>query len=255
MDDARTSFESGATSHVGLIRRCNEDGYLVQPQFGVWAVADGMGGHDRGEIASATVIHSLQSIGSAVSAPDLLARFEDRVSRANKYLQQLARERAGAVIGTTVAALLAHDTVYACIWSGDSRIYLVRGGAIQQVSRDHTEARELVEAGQLSEEAARTWPRRNVITRAVGVHDEPELELEQGELKPGDVFVLCSDGLTAHVSDREILDHALRERPQMACDSLVALALQRGGTDNVTVVAVRYSPAGDGDAISGGALP
>src|SRR3954464_15640261 len=114
MDDPSSRFESGAASHVGLVRQRNEDGYLVQPEIGVWAVADGMGGHNAGDLASATVIRSLQSIGNSATAPDLLARFEDRVSRANRRLKELTEERAGAVIGTTVAALLAHGAVYAC---------------------------------------------------------------------------------------------------------------------------------------------
>jgi protein phosphatase len=146
-------------------------------------------------------------------------------------------------MGATVAALLAHDNFYACIWSGDSRVYLVRAGNITQLSRDHTEAQELVERGVLSREEARNWPGNNVVTRAIGVYDDVELELEHGVLQQGDRFVICSDGLTAHVEDREIMDRVLSLVPQAACDELVGLTLERGGTDNVTVVVVGCQPA------------
>jgi protein phosphatase len=237
------SFETGVASHQGLVRSRNEDRYLVQPSTGVFAVADGMGGHEAGQFASATVVEFLLSIGVPASAPDLLARFEDRVSQANARLKQAARERGGAIIGATVAALLTFERYYACVWSGDSRIYLVRGGGLAQVSRDHTEAQELVERGALTPDEARKWPGGRTLTRAIGVHDDAELEIEHGILEIDDSFVICSDGLTAHVEDREILASASRRAPQQACDELVALALRRGGTDNVTVIVVRCGTA------------
>jgi serine/threonine protein phosphatase PrpC len=249
MRDALLMFETGVATHPGLVRQHNEDLYLVQPDIGVFAVADGMGGHEAGALASSTVIGSLQSIGFPASAPDLLARLEDRILRANNRLKEIAEERGGIVIGSTVAVLLAFDTHYACVWSGDSRIYLVRGGRIMQLSRDHTEVQELLEKGLLSREEAKTWPRRNVITRAIGVHEEPELELEYGTLEPGDTFVLCSDGLTAYVEDREILAAVANGVSQEACETLVGLTLERGAADNVTVVVVRYRPtAAEGTA-------
>jgi protein phosphatase len=200
-----------------------------------------MGGHEAGALASATVVAALASIGMPASAPDLLARLEHRIVRANAQLQSFAQQR-GATVGTTVAALLIYDSNYACLWSGDSRIYLVRGQAIRQLSRDHTEVQEMIDSGLLNAAEARHWPRRNVVTRALGVQNIPELDIEQGMLEPNDTFILCSDGLTTHVEDAEILARVSGAAPQATCDSLVALALDRGGTDNVTVVAVRYWP-------------
>lgn len=244
---AARAFQTGAATHVGLVRKGNEDNYLIRPDVGVWAVADGMGGHEAGEVASATVVEALESMGRPVSAPDLLARLEDRILRANTRLREIARARRGAMIGTTVAVLLAYEQFYAVVWSGDSRIYRVRQGGIVQLTRDHTEAQEMVDRGIITREEARTWPRRNVITRAVGVHDDPELELDHGILEPGDAFLLCSDGLTGHVADDEILRLVEREPgAQAACDALIALTLERGATDNVTVVVVRYAPATSG---------
>jgi protein phosphatase len=233
------AFDVGATSHPGRVRQINEDSYLVAPASGIFAVADGMGGHEAGALASSTVVQCLESIGTAVSAADLLARLEDRILRANMALHEIATKR-GKIVGSTVAILLTFEDHFACVWSGDSRIYRVRDGSISQLSRDHTEVRDLVERGLLTPEEARVWPRRNVITRAIGVREEPELELEHGTLVSGDVFVICSDGLTGHVEDREILASTETAPCQQASDALVALTLERGATDNVTVVVLRY---------------
>jgi len=254
-------YETGVATHRGKVRQENEDSHLVLAANGVFAVADGMGGHEAGALASSVVTESLQSIGCPASASDLLARLEDRVLRANMRLKTIARERGGIVLGATLAALLIYDQHYACVWSGDSRIYRLRGGEIAQLSRDHTEVQELIDGGVLTPADARAWPRRNVITRAIGVHDDPELELEHGVLETGDVFVLCSDGLTNYVEDREIRDCMSHNRCQNACDALVAMTLERGAADNVTVLAVRYrgpdlaEAPSVADEVVSGALP
>jgi protein phosphatase len=236
-------FDSGAATHVGKVRRRNEDGYLVRPEVGLWAVADGMGGLESGDLASRTVIDALKSIGQPSSAAELLAWCEERVVTANTVLNDIGQRR-GGIIGTTIAVLLAYDSRFACVWSGDSRIYLVRGHALIPQSRDHTELQELLAEGRLKPDEARTWPRRNVVTRAIGVHHDPELEMRDGVLQAGDAFVLCSDGLTAHVEDEEILREVTTRPPQRACEALIDLTLTRGATDNVTVVVARYQPNG-----------
>ena len=233
-------FETGTATHTGRVREVNEDGLFADPDWGVWLVADGMGGHENGRLASATIVEEVSTIGHAVSAPDLLARFRDRIFRANAKLLQAAEHKGpNVIIGSTVAAVLVYGAHYACIWSGDSRIYLMRGDEIRQVTRDHTEVQELVDRGAVSAAEARNWPRRNVITRAVGIFDDPELDLVQGEIKPGDVFVVCSDGLTGPVEDAEILHHVDAKDAQVACDALINMALDRGARDNVTVIVVR----------------
>jgi protein phosphatase len=237
-------FDTGAATHVGRVRHRNEDSYLTRPETGIWAVADGMGGHEAGDLASQTVIAALRTIDSPASAADLLSHCEERVASANQRLRAIGEQRGGIIIGATLAALLAFDDYYACVWSGDSRVYVVRGDEIVQLSRDHTEVQELVANGVITPEEAKTWSGRNVITRAIGVYDDPELEITSGLMQPGDSFVICSDGLTIHVDDGEILDHVRAGRSQEACDGLVALALERGGADNVTVVVARYQPNG-----------
>jgi serine/threonine protein phosphatase PrpC len=249
MHDAIAGLESGAATHVGKVRDGNEDSYLVAARSGIWAVADGMGGLSAGDVASRTVVEELGSLGEPISAEDLLASCEERLVNANDRLRALAAER-GVMIGTTVAVLLIFRESYACLWSGDSRIYRIRRREIEQLSVDHTEAQELVAEGKLTAAEARVWPRRNVITRAIGVFDDPELEMVSGKLEPGNVFVICSDGLTAHVEQDEILAIAARNTPQRACELLVDLTLERGAVDNVTVVAVRFDPA-DSAALPG----
>src|SRR5215475_38976 len=221
MRDAISWIEAGAATHVGKVRRQNEDNYLVATRCGLWAVADGMGGHEAGEVASRIVIEELDVITVPVTAAELLASCEQQLVNANSRLKKLADER-GAIMGTTVAVLLIFDGHYAGVWSGDSRIYRIRGHRIEQISVDHTEVQELISEGRLTAQEARTWPRRNVITRAIGVSDDPELEIKGGILEPGDVFVICSDGLTAHLKNEEILALASGHPPQKACDLLVA---------------------------------
>jgi serine/threonine protein phosphatase PrpC len=234
--------ESCGKSHAGLVRDLNEDRYLVKADSGLFVVADGMGGHDAGEIASTSIVEHLKSIGIPSSAPDLKARFEDRVVMANREIRELST-RNGSTIGSTLAALLAYERSYACMWAGDSRIYMLHGGKLSQLSRDHTEMQDLLDRGLLTREEAASWPRRNVITRAIGAVDDPELDIAHGRINPGDKFLICSDGLTGHVSDEEIGGVLARRSPEQACGTLIDLALRRGGSDNVTVVVVEFREA------------
>lgn len=232
-------FETGAGSDTGVVRDHNEDAFLDLSDAGVWLVADGMGGHEAGEYASAAIRDAVASVGRAVSAPDLQARFMDRLARAHAEIQAQSRRLSGATVGATVVALLAFDRHFVCIWSGDSRIYLLRQGQFHQVTMDHTEVNELLRNGAITPEQALTWPRRNVITRAIGVHAHPMTDEVPGALMHGDTFLLCSDGLTEHIEDAEMFDALSRMAPQEACNHLIALTLSRGARDNVTVMVVR----------------
>ena len=233
-------FDFGARTHPGLVRKVNEDGFLADPRTGLWAVADGMGGHDDGAFASNTLIEALQTVGIPSTAANFLERLEDRVIRANSRIYDHATTRGGGATGTTLAALLVHGDGFATVWCGDSRVYLVRRGAITLLTHDHTEVQELIDSGVLSAAEAKYSPRAHVITRAIGSQAEPLLDFEWGALQPSDIFVLCSDGLTGHVEDSEIRDACLRApNAAAACDRLIELTLQRGARDNVTVIVVR----------------
>ncbi len=231
-------IDTAGQTHVGNVRKLNEDSYIVRPEIGLWAVADGMGGHDAGDFASQSVVEALSRLPEPRSAPELLGNFEQAILDTNRLLRNEGLRRGDAVIGCTLAVLIVFGDVFACVWSGDSRVYRIQNGRIEQISRDHTVVQELLDNGSLTPEEAENWPQKNVITRAIGVADEPELEMIQGRIEDGDIFVICSDGLTGHVEDAEILSESNRRPLQSYCDRLIELTLLRGAKDNVTVVAV-----------------
>ena len=232
------TFLTGAATHVGRVRKLNEDSVLARPEIGLWVVADGMGGHGGGDVASQAVVKALATLEATDSATELLDGFEARIAEVNGELRALARSRGAAIIGTTLAALLIHGPHYACVWCGDSRAYLLRNGAMTQISRDHSEVQDLVDRGILDTAEAKTWPRRNIITRALGVADRADLEIIDGRAHRGDRFLLCSDGLTNHLTDAEIAALLANGTAQKACDDLIALTLRRGASDNVSIVVV-----------------
>jgi serine/threonine protein phosphatase PrpC len=231
-------FQTACVSNIGLVREQNEDNVLARPDIGVWAVADGMGGHGDGDVASGTVVAALKTLAPPDSASRLLAEFEQTIVRANAELREMGRARGAGILGTTLVALLIHGPHFACVWCGDSRFYLRRNGILSQVSRDHSEVQELIDRGLLRKEEAMTWARRNVVTRALGVADEAELEIVDGLAYVGDRFLLCSDGLTVHVPDDEIASVLGTVQPQTAVDDLLRLTLERGASDNVSIIVV-----------------
>lgn len=232
------TFHTGQATDVGCHRDVNEDNFLSRPDYGLWAVADGMGGHAAGDFASLTIVKELNSVGVSGSTDDLQARFMERLTRANDTILEHAAEIDRGTIGATVVSLLIHGEDFACIWSGDSRLYLMRGGRLVQQSRDHTEVRALLEAGTITAEEAENWPRKNVITRAIGVTPQPQCDMVGGRLMLGDTFLLCSDGLTEHLSDGDIAHYLGSLPPQEACDQMIRETLNRGARDNVTIIAV-----------------
>ncbi|MBP0484977.1 PP2C family protein-serine/threonine phosphatase [Sagittula salina] len=236
------TFETGQATDVGCKRTVNEDNFLSRPDCGLWVVSDGMGGHAAGDYASYTIVQALNSIGMSGSPDDLQARFMERIHRANHDIYEHALKMQRGTIGATLVALLVHGEDYACIWSGDSRIYLLRDGQLVQQTRDHTELRMLLDSGAITAEEAENWPRKNVITRAIGVTEEPHCDVISGKLALDDTFILCSDGLTEHLSDADIADHARSYAPKEACERMIRLTLERGAKDNVTVVAMRCLP-------------
>ena len=232
------AFQTACVTNVGLAREHNEDNILVRPDIGLWAVADGMGGYGGGDVASGAVVAALKTVSPSASAAGLLAEFEAKIAGVNTDLRAMARARNGGILGTTLAALMVHGTHFACVWCGDSRVYLRRNGKLAQISRDHSEVQELIDRGVLRKEEAKTWPRRNVVTRALGATDEPELEIVDGPAYLGDRFLLCSDGLTVHVADDEIAALLEAPDPERAVNDLLRLTLKRGASDNVSIIVV-----------------
>lgn len=236
-------YAVAAVTDVGLVRSLNEDAYLERPDLGLWVVADGMGGHESGDLASRTIVEELARVRRPASAPALVAEVKAAVARANAALRQEALARGPeAVIASTVVGLLVIEGFFACFWAGDSRLYLLRAGRMSQVTRDHSLVQELVDEGVITEEEAQRHPRANVITRAVGGADELDLEFRQGRLFANDTFLLCSDGLTRPVPDPSIA-RLLGTLPVVqSARALVDAAIESGGPDNVTVVVVKSLP-------------
>lgn len=231
---------SHSLSHVGNVRELNEDISYSNPEAGLWAVADGMGGHDAGELASRAVADALAAMPVADGAQDLNAHVFEALQFANGAILALAAERGKGAIGTTVVVLLTFQNAFRCLWSGDSRAYLLRGDKLHRITKDHTEVQELIDRGVLSAADAENYHRRNVILHAIGVDGELYLDHVDGNILPGDTFILCSDGLTGHVSDLEILKIAYGLRPEQICTELLDLTLRRGGNDNVTITAIQF---------------
>ncbi len=233
-------LRSWATSHPGMKRKHNEDAYVDRPDLGVWAVADGAGGHHAGEVASGMIRESLEGIPSGLSASELLSEVRTRIEMTHEALRAEAERRGpDVIIASTVVVMLARNDYFACLWAGDSRAYLLRNGILQQITRDHSLVQELIEAGAIRPEEAEHHPRANVITRAVGAEmDDFALDKVSGRIQIGDRFLLCSDGLCKTVPEQELAILLSEDANVSPPDSLVAAALALNATDNVTAVAV-----------------
>ncbi|HEY1069463.1 PP2C family serine/threonine-protein phosphatase [Thermomonas sp.] len=231
-------IEFGHLTHVGLRRELNEDTYYGDSELGLWLVADGMGGHEFGEVASAL---AREAIVREVRAGTPLA---EAIRIADEEIIRCSRRRGDSLpMGTTVVAARVNGNRFEVAWVGDSRVYLWRDSLLTQISHDHSYVQELIAQGAISADQARSHPHRNVVTQALGVTAPEQLNVETltGELRPGMQLLLCSDGLTEEVDDRQIAQVlAHRECSAQECvDGLVAAALDGGGSDNVTVVLVR----------------
>lgn len=231
-------IEFGHATHVGLRRAHNEDTYWADGALGLWLVADGMGGHEYGEVASAIARDTLvREVGEG-------RNLSDAIRAADEAIIALSQRRSeGLPMGTTVAALRAQGDDYEVAWVGDSRVYLWQNDALQQLSQDHSYVQELVAQGAISAEQARNHPHRNMVTQALGITDPQQLHLETrtGKLEPGKQFLICSDGLTEEVDDEAIATLLARSElaAQECVEHLVLAALDSGGSDNITVLLVR----------------
>jgi len=243
------SFRSGAATHAGAANRLNEDAFVNRPDLGLWAVADGAGGHESGEVASAEVAGLLQTIDAGLSAAEMLLEVRSRLEAAHARLHaEASRHGDGAMVATTVVVLLVRDDHFACLWAGDSRAYLLRDHTLTKITRDHSLVQALVESGTISEAEAIGHPQANVITRAVGADsDVLELEKRTGQLMAGDRLLLCSDGLSKTLPEEQLAE-LLSGDDATGAARLVMAALTAQATDNITAVTIDFS-AGDGPAV------
>jgi len=231
-------IEFGHLSHVGLRRQLNEDTYYGDGELGLWLVADGMGGHACGEVASALAREAIvREVRGGTPLPQAIRIADEEIIRASR------RRNDSLPMGTTVVAARVQGHRFEVAWVGDSRAYLWRDGKLAQLSQDHSYVQELIAQGSLTVEQARAHPHRNVVTQALGVTDPAHLNVATmtGELRPGMQLLLCSDGLTEEVDERS-LAQALAQADcsaQECVDTLVAAALDGGGSDNITALLVR----------------
>lgn len=232
---------SAALTHPGLVRTHNEDSLLADDRRGLWAVADGMGGHAGGAEASRIVVESLARVRTLWADPRALAN--DIIARLEEAHALIRGASAGGLSGSTVVCLAVHGVHALAVWCGDSRIYRHRPREpLHRVTRDHSVVQELIDAGRLDEADREQHPQAHVLTRAVGAMPLLGLDFGQLDIRPGDRFLLCSDGLTRPVPEAE-LAAALAGGlgPRALCERLVATVLERGGPDNVSLVIVDFT--------------
>ena len=231
-----------AITDVGRVRPINEDSYcLPQPGERFCAVADGMGGHNAGEVASAMAVETFADCMRASSKMNASA-IHNAVIRANEAVfEEAKRDDRKSGMGTTFTALCREGETAHIAHVGDSRAYLIRNGAIMRVTMDHTLVEEMVMQGLITPGEAKNHPKRNYITRALGTGRSIEVDLIQLEIRPDDVYLLCSDGLSGYVEDRKMLSVTLSEGGwQKKLEQLVQIALDNGGSDNITAMYVTF---------------
>jgi protein phosphatase len=234
-------WASAGDTHPGNLRRINQDALLDRPELGVWAVADGMGGHAAGERASRLLIELLGGLPAPRLLGGTVRSAECLIAEANRRLIAEAESAGADIIGTTVVALIAVGDACALLWVGDSRGYRLRGSVLEQLTVDHTAMHELMAAGSLSAEQARAHPYSSALARAVGAEDEVQVDRVLRPLRDGDRYLLCSDGLTKEL-DASALTHRLGHgTPEEAVAGLVTEARNAGGRDNITAVVVDFS--------------
>lgn len=245
------SLRFAAGSHKGMIREGNEDSGYAGPRL--LAIADGMGGQAAGEVASSEVISTLVTLDDDVPGSDLLTSLGQAVQRANDQLRSMVEEDPQLEgMGTTLTALLWTGQRLGLVHVGDSRAYLLRDGVLSQITQDHTWVQRLVDEGRITEEEATTHPQRSLLMRALGSGDHVEPDLSIREVRAGDRYLICSDGLSGVVSHQTMEETlASYQGPQETVQELIQLALRGGGPDNITVIVADVLDLDTGDTLAG----
>ncbi len=234
--------KSEARTHNGNVRTHNEDSLAARDEDGLWVVADGMGGHQAGDYASQKITSTLGTANLRAYLADVVEQVEDSLQRVNSELMGYGQEQFnGGKVGSTVACLIVRYGVAVTLWAGDSRIYLLRGGKLFLVSHDHSKVQEMMDMGHLSPEQAEQSRFKNMLTRAVGVHEELFVDINAFTVRPKDRFLLCSDGLYNEVNDVKIQQLMQQSRLSRCSDKLLEEALAGDAKDNVSFLMVEVS--------------
>ena len=230
---------SHAITDVGKARKHNEDSVLDRGEIGLWVVADGMGGHAKGDVASQMIVESMKKVHEGVKLESYIDDIEERILDVNQKLVAKARESEKKItIGSTVAIMLAYEKYCVYMWAGDSRLYRLRDKELRQMTTDHSQVEVYVEQGLISREEAAVHPHGNMITRAVGAAEVLFLDMDIQEMKSGDRYLLCSDGLTKHTNDYEFEEMLQDGSPEETCKAMIQQTLDRGAGDNVTAIVI-----------------
>lgn len=233
-------WNTSADTNVGMVREVNEDSIMTKPEVGLWAVADGMGGYEAGDVASNMIVSSISEIKAHENLHFLVDDIEDKIIDANRRILEYSDiMHDGRILGSTIVSLLIKGQVGICLWAGDSRLYLLRNNQLQQISRDHSHVQELIDKGSITEDEAINHPDSNVITRAIGTSEELYIDIKAFNVQVGDTFLLCSDGLYNAVDELEIEGRMKNNDTDDAVKQLIVKALENGAADNVSVVIVK----------------
>ena len=233
------NYHSAAVTHVGLVRRCNEDAVLECARAGLWGVADGMGGGQRGDLASQSIMEKLAALSVEAELYSFRQQVYDSLREVNRALLDIG-QCLGATVASTVALIVVREGQAQLVWVGDSRIGLLRAGHLLWLSRDHSLVQEMLERGGLTLEQARRHPKRNIITRAIGADQQLEIDNRSLSIEPGDVLLACTDGLHGVLSDQQI-EHCFSagQSVEQALQQALQLTLAAGAPDNISAVAIR----------------
>lgn len=225
---------------VGTVRSVNEDSVLMLPHAGLWAIADGMGGHQVGDIASRKIVDALARIPPIELLSEAIDAVDDALINVNYDIIDYASQQPGNFsMGSTIVGLVIRGRVGVALWVGDSRLYRYRNGQLAQMTRDHSQVEELLQMGHITAEEVENHPQRNVITRAVGGEEELYVDLNVFSAQIGDTFLLCSDGLYNAISIDEITSHLNYRSAEDCVQLLMQAALQKGASDNVSIIVLK----------------
>ena len=232
-------WQSHGITNVGKVRKLNEDSMLEKAEAGLWVVADGMGGHSAGDFASQSIVSEMDTVDTSKTLANCINDIETKIIAVNERLFTKANETSPpSTIGSTVAMMLMHDKYCVYLWGGDSRVYRLRDKKLVQMTTDHSQVEVYIEKGLISREEAATHPHGNMITRAVGATQEFFLDMDIQEMRDGDRYLVCSDGLTKHILDKEFETILNKGSVEQSCVELVDLTLERGAGDNVTSIVI-----------------
>ena len=227
-----------AVTHVGRLRKINEDSILSLPDLKIWMISYGMGGHAAGDYASQTVVEAIAALPQNLQPTDLMHQLRGAMLTAHDTIRAEASRRGAGIVGATVVALMMSNGHFVAFWAGDSRLYRFRDGNIEMLTRDHSMVAELVQGGIMDWDEAEHHPQSNAITRAVGVGAVLNVDKVRGEVRPGDRFLLCSDGLTKYAGMQALRRLVSGAQLETVCDVLLQMALDGGGADNISVIVV-----------------